>query len=291
MGKNFPVIDSHQHIWNPSTVAYPWLGPHLAPLNRVFEFEELLPTLERFNVDFTIQVQAADNHEDTHLMRSCAAKNKQVIGIVGYAPLQNPDEVQATLDTWKDDRLMVGVRNLIHDQPDPSWLVRGNVLESLSILASEKYPFDVSAELPEHLSAVLEISETQPDLRMVIDHLAKPPIGLGDDSEWRAMMRDVARNPLTYAKVSGLYSATGNLSDWNTDLLRPFFDFAMETFGPRRLMFGGDWPVNLLAGGYQKVWSGLQPLFDSLSESEKEAILGKNAIDFYGLCIQSELEQ
>lgn len=285
----FPVVDSHQHIWDPSKANYSWLGPHLEPINRVFEFEELLPELQGLGIDFTIQVQSADNSEDTDLMRSCASKNKQVIGIVGYAPLQNPKELQSTLDSWKHDPLMVGVRNLIHNQQNPKWLLDEQVLEGLAILADEQYPFDVVAVLPDHLAAVLEISEKLPNLRMVIDHLAKPPIGLGDDAEWRAMMRDVASNPLTFAKVSGLYSATADLSKWSTELVRPFFDFAMETFGANRLMYGGDWPISLLAGGYSRVWNGLLPLFNSLNEADRDAILGRNALAFYRISSIPEL--
>lgn len=118
---------------------------------------------------------------------------------------------------------------------------------------------------------------------MVIDHLAKPPIGLDSPEPWKTLMTRAAENPLVFGKVSGLYSASGDAGAWTTEAIRPFFDTALELFGPRRLLFGGDWPIAVLAGGYTRVWVGLEPLFDSLPELDREWVLGRTAAEFYGL--------
>ena len=118
---------------------------------------------------------------------------------------------------------------------------------------------------------------------MVIDHLAKPPIGVSDGAEWRRLMSAAAENENVYAKVSGLYSATDDGSAWTTDLIRPFVDSALEMFGPRRLMYGGDWPISVLSGGYTRVWNGLRPLFDALDADARERVLGRTAAEFYSL--------
>ena len=277
----FPIIDAHQHIWDKSKAEYSWLTPEFGELDRVFEIDELLPQLSNLDIEFTVLVQSADNHEDTQLMRRCANLHPQVSAIVGYVPLERPEEAAETLASWRGDDLMVGVRNLIHNQPDPKWLLRSDVNEGLGILSSYGYSFDVVSVLPEQLGCIPVISERHPNLRMVVDHLSKPPIGLDDASEWKALMRDVAQNPLVYGKVSGLYSATNDPAAWTTDLVRPYFDFALEVFGPERLMYGGDWPIALLAGGYTRVWNGLQPLINSLSPDDRESILGRTAFEFY----------
>lgn len=277
----FPVIDAHQHVWDPRRASYDWLGPESAPIDGPMALDELLPELRTAGVDYTIQVQAADNPEDTRVMRDSAAEHPQVVGIVGFAPLDDAEGTAATLDAWSSDSLMVGVRNLIHDNPDPDWLLRPEVDEALAVLEQRDVPFDLVAVLPRHLELVPIISERHPGLRMVIDHLAKPPIGLDATQPWDRLMAVAAENPRVYAKVSGLYSATSDQAAWTTELIRPFVDRALELFGVQRLMYGGDWPISVLAGGYTRVWNGLVPLFGALDDADREWMLGRTAAHFY----------
>ena len=277
----FPVIDSHQHVWDPARAEYAWLGPELAPINRAFGMDELLPELAAAGVDATVLVQAADNADDTALMVATADAHPEVAAIVGYAPLERPAEVAETLARWQGDSRMVGVRTLIHNQSDPEWLLRPDVDEGLGLLEGAGIAFDVVAELPRHLELIPVLSERHPGLRMVIDHLAKPPIGLADREPWWSLIAAAAENPNVSGKLSGLYSATGAPDAWTTEQVRPFFDRAVELFGPSRLMYGGDWPVAILAGGYTRLWEGLAPLLDSLSSEDREGVLGRTAADFY----------
>ncbi len=178
---------------------------------------------------------------------------------MGFAPLDDAAGTAATLEAWAGDSLMVGVRNLIHNKPDPDWLLRPEVAASLAVLEHHDMPLDVVAVLPRHLELIPILSARHPGLRMVIDHLAKPPIGLDSMEPWGSLIAAAAENPRVYAKVSGLYSATADVAAWSTEQVRPFFDRAVELFGPNRLMYGGDWPIAVLAGGYTRVWQGLRP--------------------------------
>jgi L-fuconolactonase len=277
----FPVIDAHQHVWDPARAEYDWLGPELAPINGAMSFDDLAPELRAAGVDFTVQVQSADNPEDTALMRASAADHPEVVGIVGFAPLDDADGTAATLDAWAGDSLMVGVRNLIHNKPDPDWLLRPEVAASLEILEQRGVPLDVVAVLPRHLELIPVLSARHPGLRMVIDHLGKPPIGLDSREPWTSLIAAAAENRHVHAKISGLYSATADMGAWTTAAIRPFFDLALESFGPDRLMYGGDWPIAVLAGGYTRVWEGLQPLFEGLEPEEREQVLGRTAQRFY----------
>lgn len=277
------VIDAHQHVWNLDRAVYDWLGPELAPIDRTIEFAELVPSLRRAGVDGTVLVQSADNPEDTALMRDVAAANPEVVAVVGYLPLDRPEEVAEQIESFRRDPLMVGVRNLIHNIPDPEWLLRPEVDESLGLLESAGLTFDLVAVLPEHLALVPVLVERHPDLRIVIDHLAKPPIGLQDREPWWTLIAQAAQAPRVTAKVSGLYSATADSSAWTTELIRPHFERAVELFGPSRLMFGGDWPISVLSGGYERVWNGLGPLFAALDEADRDRVLSGTAIEFYGI--------
>jgi L-fuconolactonase len=277
----FPVIDAHQHVWDPARAEYDWLGPALAPIDGAMSFEDLAPELRAAGVDFTVQVQSADNVEDTALMRESAAKHPEVAAIVGFAPLDDAAGTAATLDSWAGDSLLVGVRNLIHNKADADWLLRPEVDEALGVLEERGLAFDLVAVLPRHLELVPILSERHPDLRIVIDHLAKPPIGLDSSEPWSRLLAEAARNPLVYGKVSGLYSATSDIAAWTTDAIRPVFEHALAVFGARRLMYGGDWPISVLAGGYTRVWGGLKPLFDDLADDDREWLLGRTAAEFY----------
>ncbi|MEO8907203.1 MAG: amidohydrolase family protein [Microbacteriaceae bacterium] len=277
------IVDAHQHVWDPTRARYDWLTPNLAPINRTIGFDELRPSLRRAGVQATVLVQSADNDEDTELMLETAAANPEIVAVVAYVPLDRPAEAARRLAELRRNPLVVGVRNLIHDIPDPDWLLRPEVDEGLGVLEDAGVTFDLVSVLPRHLELVPVIVERHPRLKIVIDHLSKPPIGLSDPEPWWQLIARAAEGPLVYAKVSGLYSATANSADWTPDAIRPFFHHALDVFGPQRLMYGGDWPISLLSGGYERVWTGLSELFASLEPGERNSILGTTAAAFYRL--------
>lgn len=280
---NTPIIDAHQHIWEPARARYDWLGPEFKPIDRAMSFDDVRDDLAACGVTHTVQVQSADNAEDTDLMVESAHVNPEVVGIVGYAPLERPDAVAETIAGWQSSPLMVGVRTLIHNLPDPDYLLRSEVGESLDLISRAGLTFDVVAVLPRHLEIIPELAQRHPDLKLVIDHLAKPPIGALDGSGWWDAIVRASEHPTVYAKVSGLYSAVGDLGQWTTESIRPVFDHAVQAFSPQRLMYGGDWPISVLAGGYRRVWNGLLPLFDSLDVGDRQLILAGTALEFYGI--------
>jgi L-fuconolactonase len=277
------VIDAHQHFWNPSRVAYDWLGPDLGPINRAIEFADLEPLLAATGVQRTVLVQSADNAADTDYMFEIAAAHPEIAAVVGWVPLDDPAAVAERLPALRATPGFAGIRNLIHTRPDPDWLLKPEVDASLGILEAQDVPFDVVSVLPRHLEHVPTLSARHPRLRMVIDHLSKPPIKAGNDQPWRSLIARAAENPLVFAKISGLYPSVGDMAAWTADDVRPYLHTALELFGADRLMFGGDWPISVLAGGYVRVWEGLSTLFDELSAEDREAILGGTAARFYGI--------
>ena len=277
------IIDAHQHVWDLAQAEYAWLGPEAGVLHRDFGMDDVAPEFAAAGVTGTVLVQSADNDEDTEHMFAVAETAPIVLGIVGYVPLHEPERAAERLAELVKRPRFCGVRNLIHDRPDPQWLLRPDVDEGLGLLERAGVPFDVVGVLPEHLEAVLAISERHPDLDLVIDHLNKPPIGLADHEPWASLMTRVAANPRVRGKVSGLYSAIGDPSDWTVDAIRPILDHVLEAFGPDRLMYGGDWPVSLIAGGYARVWSGIDELLGGLDAADRDLILAGTARSFYSL--------
>ena len=274
------IIDAHQHIWDLERARYDWLGPDLPLINRTFTQDDAAGELRAAGIDGVVLVQAADNAEDTASMLETAGDHAEVVAVVGYLPLEDPERTATGIERFAADPLLVGVRNLIHDRADPDFLIRPEVIESLGLLADAGLAFDVVSVLPRHLEHVPVLAERHPTLRLVIDHLSKPPIGSADHEPWRSLISRAAEHPNVSAKVSGLYPGT-DPERWTTESIRPFVDHALETFGPARLMYGGDWPVSITAGGYQRVWQDLQPIFAALGDNERTRLLSDTAIDTY----------
>jgi L-fuconolactonase len=276
------IIDAHQHVWNLDRVEYPWLTPDLGPIYRTFEEFDLEPQLGEAGVTGTVLVQAMDSYADTDFMLEVAGRWPRVVGVVGWVPLTRPEEAADALDHYRADPRFVGVRHLIHNDPDPDWLLRDDVRDGLALLAERGLTYDVVAELPRHLEHVPVLAEQHPKLRMVVDHLAKPPIREKAWQPWADLLRRAAEHPTVYAKVSGLNTAA-DWDTWSADDLRPYVDYAIELFGPERLMYGGDWPISVLAGGYPKVWRETEALLAGLDVAERCRILGGTAVEFYRL--------
>jgi L-fuconolactonase len=280
------VIDAHLHLWDTRRQHYAWLQrPENSAINRVFGFEDFRSQAAATPVERAVLVQADDTAGDTEAMFEVAAAHPEIAGVVAWVPLDRPAEAASQLDRLTARPGFAGIRNLIHDQPDPDWLLRPSVGEGLALLEQRNVPFDVISVLPRHLSHVSALSQRYPALRLVLDHLAHPPLGDAQSAgakQWQALITAAASNPLVFAKVSGLYPPAP-LGSWTADDIRAVVEFALELFGPDRLMFGSDWPVAELAGGYVKVWSELSTIFDQLPAAERAAVLGGTAIRCYGL--------
>lgn len=276
------VVDAHQHFWDPKRVTYPWLASAYPELDRNLGFDELAPHLRANGIDATVLVQSEDDDADNDLMFEIALQHREVAGIVAWAPLDDLPALDKTIARLGPSDKLVGVRVLIHNRPDPDWILRHEVQEGLEVLAQHGLTFDVVAVLARHLAHVAVIAQRHPTLRLVVDHLAKPPIGR-DLDEWSGLLARAAACPNVFAKVSGLYPVGDDRSPWTVDDLRPAFAIAVEAFGANRLMFGSDWPICEVAGGYERVMAALLELGNELTDDELSALRGETAIRCYGL--------
>jgi L-fuconolactonase len=271
-------IDTHQHYWNLSEVEYPWLIPDYGPIYDTFTPEQLQPQVQAAGIDKTVLVQSANSYEDTASMLVKADYNDWIAAVVGWVNLLDPAETDRRLEMYKKNPKFVGMRHLIHTEPDGNWVIQDAVIESLKILASHGLTFDVVAVFPNHLNLVPVLAEKVPNLKLVIDHLAKPPVGQ-TESPWFEQMAVAAKFSNVYTKLSGQFDNPA----WTLEDVRPYVDFALEKFGPERIMFGSDWPVCILGGSYASVMENTLALLDGLSEPEQAAVLGGTAVSFYSL--------
>lgn len=280
------VLDTHIHIWNFDKARYQWLEGDTTILNRTYNIQELEDERQGAGVTDGILVQAANNFEDTDWMLEVVAQTEWLKGVVGWLPLIDPPATEKILsEKYLHNGLFKGVRHLIHNEADPKWLLREEVLESLRILETYNIPFDVVGVIPEHMETALKVAEKLPNLRMVLDHLNQPPIATKERfGKWGDLIKEVACHKNFYAKISGLGTTAGNLTYWSNDDLKPYIAYALQIFGVERCFCGGDWPVSLLAGSYTTTWQAYKTIIgDLLDKNAQQKVLFQNAAEFYNL--------
>jgi L-fuconolactonase len=276
------IVDAHQHFWNLKKTDYPWLVPGYGPIYANFFPHDLAPHLKAAGVDRTVLVQAMNSYEDTVSMLTQAEDFEWIGAVVGWAPLLDHAAERAALKRYSQHPKFRGIRHLIHEEADPDWVVQPAVIEGLRILADFGMSFDVVAVFPKHLKHVPTLAKQVPNLTLIIDHLAKPPVKEKQMGAWADQMRAAGQYPNVYAKISGLNTAA-DWANWSAADLQPYIDFAIEQFGAQRLMFGSDWPVALLAGDYAKVWAETNKALAGRTPLETQSILGGSAAKAYRL--------
>ncbi len=283
-----PVIDTHIHIWDLKKATYTWLEGDTSLLNRTYCLDELAE--ERLTTGITggVLVQAANNKEDTALMLDAADNSDWITGVVGWLPLQDPDATEKALTkNYLNNGYFKGCRHLIHNEADPYWLSRPNVIESLKIIAGYRLTYDVVGIHSDHLLTAIKVAEKVPHLKMVLDHLNQPPVSSRQRfGRWGELLKEAAQHKNMFAKISGLGSTAANGKEWMEEDIKPYIMYAIDSFGAERSFCGGDWPVSLLAGTYGKTWDAYKNILaEELTEKERENILYHNACRFYNITI------
>ena len=278
------ITDAHQHFWTRDVIAglFEKLGVPLdsvANIVRDFEPDDLKPWLDKLGVSQTVVVQVNSTLENTRYFLDRAGRNDWIGGVVGWIDLADP-AIGDVLDQLQHPKL-VGFRHQWHDEADPAWNVRPDVIRGLCELARRGLRYDVLVK-PREWKYILPVAEAVPDLPLVIDHIAKPNIAARQFDDWADAMRLAASVPRMHIKLSGMVTEAD--PQWKPEDLRPYVEKVLELFGPERVMFGSDWPVCLLAArDYEEVFLALQTCLAGLSEAEKTLVLGENARRFYGL--------
>lgn len=273
-------IDAHMHLWDLDAGQYAWLGPQHGALFASFTAEQARAELRTAGFDAAVLVQAEDSLRDTEFLVSTAAENPWVAAVVGWVPLDDPRAAERALERWQEHPVFRGVRHLVHNDPRDDFLALPTVRRSLALVADRGLAFDVPDAWPRHLAATSELAAALPGLTVIVDHLAKPPIGGADFGAWRTQLSRVAAHGNTVAKLSGLRIPG---APYTAAALRPVWDTALEVFGPDRLMYGGDWPMSIRDGGYRPTWRVLDELIAELSPEERTAVLGGTASRTYRL--------
>ncbi len=285
------VIDAHHHFWDPARATYPWMTDALAQIRRRFGPEDLRPLLAANGVDRTILVQTRSSIDETREFLATAGEHEFIAGVVGWVDLTATDVAKqlASLRSGPGGAKLVGIRHQVHDEADPEWLARKDVRRGLAALGKASLAYDIlvrTRELPAALAMVRDL----PDMRFVVDHIAKPPIASGAMDEWAARLKPLAACPNVFVKLSGMVTEA-NWKRWTVRDITPYVTLVLEWFGPERCVFGSDWPVCLVAASYAHVIDACGQAIGDLPIADRERIFGGNAIELYRLPVPATAER
>lgn len=278
-------IDAHQHFWEFSPVRDAWITEEMRVIRRDFGPEDLRGVLEANGVSGCVAVQADPSEAETAFLVDIARRHPFVKGVVGWVDLCAPD-VASRLAYYRETAPEIkGFRHIVQAEPD-AFMDGAAFSEGISQLAAYGYPYDILI-YPRQLPAALRLAARFPDQPFVIDHLAKPDIRSGGLEPWRRDIRRIAAYPRVHCKVSGMVTEA-DWDRWTPGDLKPYLDVVFEAFGPRRLLFGSDWPVCLVASDYARVKGVLDEYLQACTPAERRAVMGGNAAAFYALDRRTE---
>jgi L-fuconolactonase len=273
-------IDAHHHLWRYTAEEYGWIDERMSVLRRDFLPQDLKPLLDGARMDGALAVQARQTLEETKWLLGLAEENPWMRGVVGWAPVASPEFPEVLAGLRENPRLK-GLRHVVQDEPDEEFILGEAFNRGIRAMRGTGLVYDVLI-YARHLPQAIRFVDRHPEQAFVLDHCAKPRIASREMEPWRTQIRELARRPHVCCKVSGLVTEA-EWGRWTPDDLRPYFEVVLEAFGAERLMFGSDWPVALLASGYQRWVETVEAWTAGLTEMEREGIWGGNAVRVYGL--------
>lgn len=273
-------IDSHHHFWKYNEKEYGWMDERMARIRRDFLPADLKREIDRAGIDGVVSVQARQTVEETRFLLALAERREFIKGVVGWVPLIDPN-VREAMAEFSAQKKLKGYRHVLHDERDDRYMMRDDFNSGVKAVTEAGLIYDILI-FEKHLPQTIEFVDRHPRQVFVVDHIAKPRIRDGYLSPWQSRINELARRENVYCKISGL-AAEADWQNWTEAELKPYLDTVVEAFGPKRLMFGSDWPVCLLAVEYDR-WSRIVTEYvASLTAAEQSRILGGTAVEAYKL--------
>ena len=273
-------IDSHQHFWKFDPVRDAWIDESMAVIQRDFAPDDLKPILDKNGIDGCVAVQVDQSEADTASLLGIANDYEFVKGVVGWVDLRSP-EIDSRLEYYSQFKKLKGFRHILQGEADRALMLTPVFMNGIKALKKYDFTYDILI-YPDQLKYVPEFIKAFPDQKFIIDHIAKPDIKLHKIDDWAKDIKALKEFDNLYCKVSGMVTEA-DWNNWKLEDFTPYLDVVFETFGTKRLMFGSDWPVCNVAGGYDKVVEIVKNYTSKLSSDEQADIWGNTAINFYKL--------
>jgi L-fuconolactonase len=275
-----PRVDSHQHFWKFDPVRDSWINDEMSIIQKDFMPPDLDPLLKRNGIEGCIVVQSDQSEKENFFQLENAAHHDFIKGVVGWVDLQSA-QVEERLAYFAGFEKMKGFRHVLQGEKDRAFMLRPAFMQGIGLLRKYNFTYDILI-FPDQLPHTLELVKAFPEQLFVIDHIAKPCIKTHEIQEWRKGVGEIAKQENVYCKVSGMVTEA-DWKKWKKDDFTAYIDAVVNAFGTRRVMFGSDWPVCLVAAEYDQVVGIVSEYFSSFSASEQEEFFGENATKFYNL--------
>ncbi|WP_295768260.1 amidohydrolase family protein [uncultured Mucilaginibacter sp.] len=273
-------IDAHQHFWKFDPVRDNWITEEMDVIRRDFLPQDLMHILMHNQMQGCVAVQASQTEKENQFLLELASTTPFIKGVVGWIDLQ-ADDVEEQLKHYGKIDKMVGFRHVLQGEPQRDLMLKPKFKRGISLLHKYGFTYDVLI-FADQLKYTAQLVAEFPKQQFVIDHIAKPDIKNKQVAEWEKEIRKVAKHPNVYCKISGMVTEA-NWYDWEEEDFKPYMDVVFDAFGIDRLMFGSDWPVCMVAGGYNRVVKMVRHYLEPFSDMDKAKFWGGNAIKFYNL--------
>lgn len=273
-------IDAHQHFWIFDPVRDSWINDSMAIIRRDFLPDDLEPILIENGFVGCIAVQADQNEEQNDFLLGFAEEYRFIKGVVGWVDLQNP-AVEDTLIRYLEKTKLKGFRHILQGEKQRDFMLNKAFMNGISLLSKYNFTYDILI-YPDQIKFSERLVRSFPNQKFIIDHLAKPPIKSRKNEDWEKDIKAIAKHENVFCKVSGM-TTEADYQHWKTEEFTPYLDTVFDAFGIERLLYGSDWPVCNVAGGYKKALSVVENYTQQLSENEKLLFFGENASSFYNL--------
>jgi predicted TIM-barrel fold metal-dependent hydrolase len=275
------VVDSHVHFWDRSLFDYAWLAGEPV-LGRDFLPADLVSEPDRPALAGVVAVQAdcldTQSAAEAGWFEHLADEGAPVLGIVAHAPLERGAGVAEELRRRGASPLVVGVRRLLQGEPD-GYSLASDFVDGVRLLASHGLVMDLCVR-HHQLREMAQLVERCPHVVFVLDHLGKPTLDRAAFSAWADDLADLAALPNVSCKLSGLSTEDGGRG-LAPPGFQPWLEHALEVFGPRRCLFGSDWPVVTAGMGYASWYQTVLESLDGLTAEDRSSVLSGNAHALY----------
>lgn len=273
------VIDSHQHFWIFDPVRDSWITPEMDTIQRDFLPADLKPELDANGIDGCVAVQADQSDVETEFLLHLADANDFIKGVVGWIDLRAPN-LYGRLEKYSQFEQLKGFRHVVQGEPD-GFILQPDFIKGVAQLAAFDFTYDILV-YPTQLADAYIFARQLPNVRFVLDHIAKPYIKKEEIEPWASDIKRLAELPNVSCKISGMVTEA-DWYLWKKADFNPYLDIVFEAFGTDRLLFGSDWPVCLVASDYGKMKSVVTDYISALTENEQGKVMGNNAMAFYSL--------
>ena len=274
------AIDAHQHFWKFDPVRDSWIDADMAVLQKDFLPNDLMLHLQENNFEGSVVVQSAQSEEENLFQLDNAARHNFIKGVVGWVDLQATN-VEERLTYYSSFNMMKGFRHELQGEQQRDLMLSPGFMNGISKLQQFGFTYDVLI-FPDQLQYIPQLIALFPDQKFVIDHLAKPAIRDKNIQDWKRGIEAIALYENVYCKISGMVTEA-DWQHWKQEDFIPYLDVVVNAFGKKRIMYGSDWPVCNVAGGYEKMFSIVKNYFSFFSDEEQQMFFGENAIRFYNL--------